>query len=445
MNSLSSSLLGSLQNTGKHTAERSSQANSAGNEASASFSQLLRDNKPPAPAPVAAAAPAPTPAPSSAAPAPAPAAARQGDGKTESQRQDARLNARRAAGQAEAKPGNAAADKSADAGKTATNATEPDKTQDSQATGDEAPAADAKDPACEPATAQPAPIITTPVLATTDPQILALLARAGLAPDAAATEAGDGTERPDADAGNKPGGLLPRGRGDAAAAQAASRAQDNRQADATAAAHDFGRELQDAAAQSLPQQVLQTLKGAGPSRGPGGEGGASVESLLSASASNPTASLAQASAPDTPTVLLAQPLHEPAFASELAARLSLLAVDGVQEAQLHLNPAEMGPVAVQIVVDGQQAQISFHAEQAETRAVLEQSLPDLAAALRDSGLTLSGGGVFQQPARDQQAQASAQRAHAGGRGGREADEGVQALGIGPAPARASRGVLDLYA
>lgn len=90
------------------------------------------------------------------------------------------------------------------------------------------------------------------------------------------------------------------------------------------------------------------------------------------------------------------------FGPELAASVSLLAVDGVQQAELQLNPAEMGPVAVQIVVDGAQAQVSFHAVQAETRQALEQSLPDLAAALQGQGLTLAGGGVFQQAPRDTQ-------------------------------------------
>ncbi|WP_349744695.1 flagellar hook-length control protein FliK [Roseateles cavernae] len=138
---------------------------------------------------------------------------------------------------------------------------------------------------------------------------------------------------------------------------------------------------------------------------------------------------------------LAQPLHSPAFGPEMAARLSLLAADGVQQAQLHLNPAEMGPVSVQIVVEGQQAQISFHSDQADTRAVLENSLPELAAALRESGLTLSGGGVFQQ-ARDPEARAQP----ADGRSAvRTSVEDSAAPVSTPIRATASRGVLDLYA
>lgn len=98
---------------------------------------------------------------------------------------------------------------------------------------------------------------------------------------------------------------------------------------------------------------------------------------------------------------VAAPLHSPAFGPELATRVSLMTVDGVQHAELQLNPADMGPVAVQIVLDGSQAQVSFHAAQAATRQALEHCLPDLAAALQGQGLTLSGGGVFQQAPRQQ--------------------------------------------
>jgi flagellar hook-length control protein FliK len=129
-------------------------------------------------------------------------------------------------------------------------------------------------------------------------------------------------------------------------------------------------------------------------------------------------------------------LHSSAFAPELAASVSLLAADGVQQAELQLNPADMGPVAVQIVVDGAQAQVSFHAVHAETRQALEQSLPDLAAALQGQGLTLSGGGVFQQAARDPD-HGQGERGDSGGRSTSRAGSA--------APVRRSVGLLDTFA
>lgn len=94
-------------------------------------------------------------------------------------------------------------------------------------------------------------------------------------------------------------------------------------------------------------------------------------------------------------VPIAAPVTAPDFAQELGLRLSVLARDGVQHAELHLNPAEMGPVSVQIVMDGTQARVDFGADMAATRQAIEAGLPELASALRDAGFTLAGGGVSQ--------------------------------------------------
>lgn len=169
--------------------------------------------------------------------------------------------------------------------------------------------------------------------------------------------------------------------------------------------------------------------------------------LQAAGATAPAGPGASTSAAGAP-VTVHSPLHEPGFAPEMASRLTLLASEGVQKAQLHLNPAEMGPVSVQIQLDGQQAQVEFHAQHAATREVLERSLPELAAALRDAGMTLSGGGVFQQPRdtpQDGQAQnqASGQGAAKAGSAGAPDNAGS---GVGqPAARRTQAGVLDMYA
>jgi len=103
---------------------------------------------------------------------------------------------------------------------------------------------------------------------------------------------------------------------------------------------------------------------------------------------------ASAAAPAPLHGVVAAPFGTPAFASELAVSVSLLAHDGVQQARLQLHPAEMGPIAVQIAIDGTQARVDFTAEVAATRHAIEAGLPELASALRESGLTLAGGGVF---------------------------------------------------
>ncbi|MBS0317600.1 MAG: hypothetical protein JSR49_10805, partial [Proteobacteria bacterium] len=51
-------------------------------------------------------------------------------------------------------------------------------------------------------------------------------------------------------------------------------------------------------------------------------------------------------------VQIATPTRAAEFPGMLASQVSVLVKDGVKEAQLHLNPPEMGPISVQIAMDG---------------------------------------------------------------------------------------------
>jgi flagellar hook-length control protein FliK len=144
----------------------------------------------------------------------------------------------------------------------------------------------------------------------------------------------------------------------------------------------------------------------------------------------------------------------PAFAPQLAAQITTYARDGVQHAKLELNPAEMGPLTVQIQLDGNAARVHLAAENIETRQALEQAMPQLAGSLRDSGLTLSGGGVFEQPRQPQQQPSGHPGGNANGGPGRSRDGrgngASEALGaIAPASgsvtARRQTGMVDLIA
>src|SRR5206468_3325189 len=66
-------------------------------------------------------------------------------------------------------------------------------------------------------------------------------------------------------------------------------------------------------------------------------------------------------------------IDEAGFGSALGGQVSLWVRDGVQEARLHLHPAELGPVNVQIALDGQLAHIDFIAAVPATRESIEQS------------------------------------------------------------------------
>jgi flagellar hook-length control protein FliK len=149
---------------------------------------------------------------------------------------------------------------------------------------------------------------------------------------------------------------------------------------------------------------------------------------------------------------LSAALGSPDFAPALGVQVSVLVREGVQEARLHLNPADMGPIAVQIAVEGTNARVHFQADVPATREALQNSLPDLAAALHDNGFTLSGGGVsdsgrqaFGQAQQQRDAHYGTSARDAGGNG--SGNDPLAAVGSTGSAARMPRGlgVVDLYA
>ncbi|WP_148210877.1 flagellar hook-length control protein FliK [Methylibium petroleiphilum] len=238
------------------------------------------------------------------------------------------------------------------------------------------------------------------------------------------------------------------------ATQALHAAHADAQAEAKAGARAVAAEalLQPVPAGSAPaagsrELAMAALTAAEPVRGVPASERARVGELLSPV--SPLGGLAMPTAPAATlltgaplSLSVATPVQSPDFSQALASQLTTLARGGVHEAELQLNPADMGPIAVQIVIDGAQAQIDFTASHAGTRQALESSLPALAAALNGAGLTLSGGGVFEQRSGGREGAADGER-HAGGRSETIALGGIE----GPAGARppAARGLLDLYA
>ena len=171
------------------------------------------------------------------------------------------------------------------------------------------------------------------------------------------------------------------------------------------------------------------------------------------------ATVLSATAPGAPAPTVAEARLQaspgsPEFAPALGAQLNVFLRDGIQHARLHLHPAELGPLTVQIQLDGATAQVRLAAEHPLTRQALEQAMPTLAGTLRESGLTLTGGGVFEQPAQPQpQAQREAQpqqdgRAPTGERSAGTRDGRDTLAQAEAAPLRAlapRRGVVDLVA
>jgi flagellar hook-length control protein FliK len=144
---------------------------------------------------------------------------------------------------------------------------------------------------------------------------------------------------------------------------------------------------------------------------------------------------------------LPAPVDSPEFAAAFGVQVSVFVREGVQHAELHLNPAETGPVSIAITLEGSQARVEFGADLAATRQAIENGLPALASALRDAGFTLAGGGVAQHSRSGGNGQGDDEAAGRG-RPDRRAIRGGEAI-VGQAVRRATHrvavGGIDLYA
>ncbi|MFO1253027.1 MAG: flagellar hook-length control protein FliK [Inhella sp.] len=205
------------------------------------------------------------------------------------------------------------------------------------------------------------------------------------------------------------------------------------QPEASAAAAAAGLHHPAAAEAQAPRsepgvQVLPPLAGSAPASGP----------ALPLSGGSPVGSAYMRHAPG-----------QAGFAQELGAQVAVWVREGVQQAQLNLNPAELGPVQVRILLDGQQAQVQFVVEHSQTREALQAGVAELNQALKSEGLSLGRADVHTGSGRD-----SAQGAAAQGQDGRGDGRprsaspwaGEPSSPNTPQPRKpASRGLLDLYA
>jgi len=219
---------------------------------------------------------------------------------------------------------------------------------------------------------------------------------------------------------------------------------------------DLGLDTRAAASSSAAALQVDALLGRGGSAGKEGDAFAAMMPLEGGHAAFGH-TLSQVASPRHEQASIPVPLDAPDFSQKLADQVSLwvgqLKQDEPMTAELHLNPAEMGPINVKISLDGTSAHVDFAAAALETRQAIEASLATLSTALNDVGLSLSGGGVSSQTPEQNLAQGG--NANQDGRGGSRAQggrpgeegEGADAVGMRQVsvPRTSRLGGLDLYA
>ncbi|MCK8043342.1 flagellar hook-length control protein FliK [Shewanella sp. 1CM18E] len=83
------------------------------------------------------------------------------------------------------------------------------------------------------------------------------------------------------------------------------------------------------------------------------------------------------------------------FAPVMNQQLITMVSNGVQQAEIRLDPPELGQMMVRIQVQGDNTQVQFQVSQHQTRDLVEQAMPRLREMLAEQGMQLTDGQVSQ--------------------------------------------------
>jgi len=87
---------------------------------------------------------------------------------------------------------------------------------------------------------------------------------------------------------------------------------------------------------------------------------------------------------------------DPRFAEAVTSHIRVISRAGLQEATLHLHPAELGRLHITVSTESDQARVAFVTDNAAARDLIEQTLPRLRELLAQSGLQLGSSDVAEQ-------------------------------------------------
>jgi flagellar hook-length control protein FliK len=145
--------------------------------------------------------------------------------------------------------------------------------------------------------------------------------------------------------------------------------------------------------------------------------------VTSAPLTSMASQVVQSTSASAPPVLDIQPeLKTEAWERVMAGRVVWMAREGLQRADLKLNPANMGPIEVRLTINNDQANVSFVVNNPATREAIEQSLPRLREGFQASGLSLESADVSDQTLNQEQEREQYQQAGSGILFSSEADD-----------------------
>ncbi|KFZ30937.1 hypothetical protein IDSA_07655 [Pseudidiomarina salinarum] len=98
-----------------------------------------------------------------------------------------------------------------------------------------------------------------------------------------------------------------------------------------------------------------------------------------------------------------------AWQNQLQQNMVQMVMHNQQQVTLRLNPADLGPIQMQLQLDDTSAQLNILTHSSQVRGALEMAMPQLREALANQGIQLTDSQVGQQGSQQQQSQQSSQQ------------------------------------
>lgn len=140
-------------------------------------------------------------------------------------------------------------------------------------------------------------------------------------------------------------------------------------------------------------------------------------------------------------------LHDNKWSQQLSDRVLWLARGDVQNAQINITPAHLGPIQISLSLNGEQMTAHFVSAHQEVRQALEDALPRLREMLAGAGINLGQANVGsqQQQAQAEQFATKSENSRQSGDGAiLPADQhGIDT--VSPRPIQSGQGLVDLFA
>lgn len=146
----------------------------------------------------------------------------------------------------------------------------------------------------------------------------------------------------------------------------------------------------DSATDAIQLMAVET-----PARAPSDDAPApTIQNVASLTAFAPVEPLRHAAAASPPPA--AVDILQPQAPQQLAETVAWHVGKGVSEVRIRLNPEELGPLDIQLKLDGDKVSVRFDMADSSVRDVVQTSLPTLSSLLSARGLQLDQAQVFSQ-------------------------------------------------